>query len=32
MRRDEIMEYPYTGTVTRVIQGKGSKPDTEETL
>lgn len=32
MRREEIMEYPYTGTVTRVIQGKGSKPDTEETL
>jgi hypothetical protein len=32
MRREEIMEYPYTGTVTRVIQGKGSKPDSEETL
>ena len=32
MRRDEIMEYPYTGTVTRVIQGKGSNPDTEENL
>ena len=32
MRRDEIMEYPYTGTVTTVIQGKGSNPDTEETL
>ena len=32
MKRDEIMEYPYTGTITRVIQGKGSKPDTEEIL
>ena len=27
--RDEILEYPYTGTIIRVIQGKGSKPDTE---
>lgn len=26
------MEYPYTGTITRVIQGTGSKPDTEEIL
>lgn len=32
MKRDEIMEYPYTGTITRVIQGKGSKPDSEEIL
>lgn len=24
-----IEEYPYQGTITRVIQGKGSKPDTE---
>jgi hypothetical protein len=32
MKRDEIMEYPYTGTITRVIQGKGSKPDAEEIL
>lgn len=30
--RDEILEYPYTGTIKRVIQGKGSKPDTEELL
>lgn len=29
MTRDEILEYPYQGTVNRVIQGKGSKPDTE---
>lgn len=32
MKRDEIMEYPYTGTITRVIQGKGSQPDSEEIL
>jgi len=32
MKRDEIMEYPYTGTISRVIQGKGSKPDSEEIL
>ena len=24
-----IEEYPYSGTITRVIEGKGSKPDTE---
>ena len=30
--RDEILEYPYTGTIKRVVQGKGSKPDTEELL
>lgn len=24
-----IEEYPYQGTIARVIQGKGSKPDTE---
>ena len=29
MTRDEILEYPYQGTITRIIQGKGSKPDTE---
>lgn len=32
MTRDEILEYPYQGTVNRVIQGKGSKPDTEVLL
>lgn len=32
MKRDEIMEYPYAGTITRVIKGKGSKPDSEEIL
>lgn len=32
MKRDEILEYPYTGTIIRVIQGKGSKPDTEVIL
>lgn len=30
--RDEILEYPYTGTIIRVIQGKGSNPDTEVVL
>ena len=32
MTRDEILEYPYTGTIMRVEQGKGSKPDTEVLL
>lgn len=32
MTRDETLEYPYTGTVKRVIQGKGSNPDTEVTI
>ncbi len=30
--RDEILEYPYHGTVIRVTAGKGSNPDTEETI
>lgn len=29
MTRDEILEYPYQGTIMRVIQGKGSNKDTE---
>lgn len=32
MTRDEILEYPYTGTIKRVVQGKGSNPDTEVTI
>lgn len=32
MRRDEILEYPYVGTIQRVIQGKGDNPDTEVIL
>lgn len=28
MTRDEILEYPYTGTITRVIAGKGMEKDT----
>ena len=32
MTRDEILEYPYTGTIKRVVQGKGDNPDTEVTL
>lgn len=27
--RDEILEYPYSGTITRVIRGKGMEKDTE---
>lgn len=29
MRKDEILEYPYTGTVTRVVEGTGREPDQE---
>jgi len=32
MEREEILEYPYTGTIMRVIQGKGSKQDSEVLL
>jgi len=32
MKRSEILEYPYTGTITRVITGTGRNPDTEELL
>lgn len=32
MKRDEIPEYPYIGTIKRVVQGKGDNPDTEVTL
>lgn len=27
MMRDEILEYPYTGTITRIIEGSGREPD-----
>ena len=27
MKKDEISEYPYTGTITRTIAGKGMQPD-----
>ena len=30
--RDEILEYPYVGTITRVVQGKGNEKDQEEVL
>ena len=30
--REEILEFPYQGTIMRVVQGKGSKPDTEVLL
>lgn len=29
---NEIPEYPYSGTITKVVQGKGSKLDTEELI
>lgn len=32
MMRDEILEYPYTGTIKRVKQGKGDNPDVEVLL
>lgn len=27
MTRDEIMEYPYTGVITRIIEGSGDDDD-----
>ena len=32
MTRDEILEYPYQGTITRLIEGSGDEDDTEVTL
>ena len=32
MIRDEILEYPYQGTIIRVIEGHGDEDDTEVTL
>lgn len=32
MTRDEILEYPYQGTITRIIEGHGDEDDTEVTL
>lgn len=32
MTYDEILEYPYNGTIIRVIAGKGDNDDTEITL
>ena len=29
MIRDEILEYPYSGVITRIIAGKGLQKDTE---
>lgn len=28
MTRGEILEYPYTGVITRVVEGTGRNPDT----
>lgn len=27
MVRDEILEYPYTGTITRIVEGHGDEED-----
>ena len=32
MMRGEILEYPYTGIITRVIEGSGREPDTTITV
>ena len=32
MTKEEILEYPYSGTITRIIAGKGMQPDTEITV
>ena len=32
MTRDEILEYPYQGTIKRIVQGKGDNTDTETLL
>lgn len=32
MTKDEILEYPYQGTITRLIEGVGDEDDTEVTL
>lgn len=32
MIRDEILEYPYSGTITRTIAGKGMEKDTIVTI
>lgn len=29
MTRDEILEYPYSGVITRIVDGSGREPDTE---
>lgn len=29
MIRDEILEYPYEGVITRIIEGSGREPDQE---
>lgn len=32
MKKEEIFEYPYEGTITRIIAGKGMQPDTVITV
>lgn len=30
--KDEILEYPYTGTITRIVQGSGMEEDTTQVV
>lgn len=32
MIRDEILEYPYQGTITHIVEGQGDEDDTEVVL
>lgn len=32
MMRDEILEYPYSGTITRTVAGKGMQKDSVVTI
>lgn len=32
MVRDDILEYPYFGTITRVVEGSGMEKDTEHVV
>lgn len=32
MNRNEILEYPYNGTITHVVQGTGRNKDTETVI
>jgi hypothetical protein len=32
MMRDEIQEYPYRGTITRIIEGLGDEDDTKRVI
>lgn len=32
MMRDEILEYPYTGVIKRIVAGVGRNPDVEQVI